>query len=195
MNYIKYRTTILALISFIILNVCILYKTYTKMEFNNNFFRLHVVANSNNISDQITKLKVNENINSYISSLNLNNLSNEEIITILKSNSNNILNITNNILKNDNKNYTASLEIGKIMYDEKDSTLIHMDEGVYNSAKIILGKGEGKNIWGFICPNKENISKLKNYETIMPGISNIYNINYENKNTYNSKILEIINNK
>lgn len=193
MNNKKYIVPLIALFSFIILNICITYKTLKKIENNNNILRLHVVANSNDISDQITKLKINENIENYISTLNLKGLSNEEIIYILKDNSSNILSIANNILKAENKNYTATLEIGKIMYDEKDNSLVHMDEGVYSSAKIILGCGNGKNIWSFICPNEENISKLRNYETIIPGISNLYN-NDTTNNTYSLKILELINN-
>lgn len=192
LNNNKYIIPLIALFSFIILNFCIIYKTYKKIDSNNSIFRLHIVANSNDISDQITKLKINENIQKYISTLNLNNKSNDEISNILKENSASILNITNNILKNENKNYRATLEIGKIKYDEKDSTLIHMDEGVYNSAKIILGCGNGKNIWSFICPSEENLSKLINYETIMPGISKIYS-NVENI-SYSSKILETIKN-
>lgn len=189
----KYLIPLIALLAFTILNVCIIVKSYKKSN-NSNILRLHVVANSDNISDQITKLKVNENIKNYISNLNLDNLSNEEILNVLKNNSNEILNIANDTLKSNNINYTASLQIGKIMYDEKDSSLVHMDKGVFESAKIILGNGNGKNIWSFICPSNENISKLKNYETIMPGISNIYEYNYEIENTYKSKIFEIIEN-
>ena len=189
---IKYIISLIALFAFTILNICISIKIYERNN-NSDILRLHVVANSNNISDQIVKLKVNENIQNYISSLNLKNLSNAEILDILKDNSNKILEITNETLKNNNINYTSTLQIGKIMYDEKDSSLVHMDEGVFESAKIILGKGNGKNIWSFICPNTENISKLKNYETIIPGISKIYN-NTEYNVAYKSKILEIIQN-
>ena len=189
---IKYIIPLISLLAFIILNAYIAISTYTKINNSSDILRLHVVANSNNISDQITKLKVNENIQNYISNLNLNNLSNEDILNTLKDNSNEILNIANNTLKTNNANYTASMQIGKIMYDEKESQLIHMDEGVFESAKIILGNGEGKNIWSFICPNEENVSKLKSYETIMPGISKIYNDDTNNI-TYKSKILEIIN--
>lgn len=190
---IKYIISLIALFAFTILNICISIKIYERTN-NSDILRLHVVANSNNISDQIIKLKVNENIQNYISTLNLENLSNEEILDVLKNNSNKILEITNETLINNNMNYTSSLQIGKIMYDEKDSSLVHMDEGVFESAKIILGDGNGKNIWSFICPNEENISKLKNYESIMPGISKIYDNTIKEEVTYKSKILEVIEN-
>ena len=81
-----------------------------------------------------------------------------------------------------------------------------MNKGLYNSIKITLGKGEGKNFWSFIAPNKENLQKLKDYENILPGINNLYNNfnisevnNYDSniksteETTYKSKILELLN--
>ena len=68
-----------------------------------------------------------------------------------------------------------------------------MDKGYYNSLKIVLGDGNGKNFWNFIAPNKENLEKLKQYETILPNINKIYDNDY-NTITYKSKILELFNN-
>ena len=190
----KYITALIAIISFIILNIYITYNIYNESKIKAEILRLHVVANSNSVSDQITKLKVNENIQNYIASLNLENLSSNEIISILKHNSDKILDIANQTIKNDNKNYTCTIQIGNIMYDKKEDALNTMEEGIYTSSKIILGKGEGKNIWSFICPNKENIHKLQNYESIMPGISKIYNDTHSENISYKSKLLEMFKN-
>lgn len=190
----KYITALIAIFSFILLNIYITYNIYNENKIKSEILRLHVVANSNSVSDQITKLKVNENIQNYITSLNLENLSSSEIISILKHNSDKILDIVNQTIKNDNKNYTCTMQIGNIMYDKKEDALNTMDEGIYTSSKIILGKGEGKNIWSFICPNKENISKLQNYESIMPGISKIYNDTHSENISYKSKLLEMFKN-
>ena len=190
-NYIK-PVPIIALSAFIILNLYIGYAMYNK---SNNILRLHVVANSNSSYDQLTKLKVNEKVEEYISSLyNGKNLSSKEKINLLKQNSENILQIANDTLNQNNTNYKATLQIGKIQYDKKDSALISMDEGVYSSLKIVLGKGEGKNIWSFIFPDEKSIENLKYYETIMPNISKIYGDNEDNVYIYKSKILEIIKN-
>ena len=190
-NYIK-PVPIIALSAFITLNLYIGYAMYNK---SNNILRLHVVANSNSSYDQLTKLKVNENVEKYISSLyNNKNLSSKEKINLLKQNSENILQIANDTLNQNNTDYKATLQIGKIQYDKKDSALISMDEGIYNSLKIILGKGEGKNIWSFIFPDERSIENLKYYETIMPNISKIYGDNGDNVYIYKSKILEMIKN-
>ena len=190
----KYITALIAIFSFILLNIYITYNIYNENKIKTEILRLHVVANSNSVSDQITKLKVNENIQNYIASLNLENLSSNEIISILKHNSDKILDIANQTIKNDNKNYTCTIQIGNIMYDKKEDALNTMEEGIYTSSKIILGKGEGKNIWSFICPNGENIHKLQNYESIMPGISKIYNDTHSENISYKSKLLEMFKN-
>lgn len=183
--------TYIFILSFIILNLYIGIKISKKINYQESFIRLHVVANSNSISDQIEKLKISEKINSYIDSLNIpKDTKKEDIMNILKNNSNEILNIANN-----NSNYSSTLQIGKINYEEKQSILSDMPSGTYDSVKLILGKGDGKNIWSLVFPNEENIQNLKNYETILPGISSIYNNNQLIKKdiTYSIKIVEVFN--
>mgnify|MGYP004516727449 CR=1 FL=1 len=190
---------------FIILNITIVFKIYLKENQNKNFFRLHVVANSDSIEDQITKLKVYQKVSDYINSYSDSNIENsEQLKDFLKNNSDNILKISDSTLKENNKSYLTTLEIGKVYYDEKQSVLLDMDNGIYDSVKIVLGNGEGKNIWTLICPNSQNLQKVKNLNTILPGIEQIYNINNEcdikdcNNETkdliYDFKILELIKN-
>lgn len=183
----------LFLFSFIILNLYIGSKISKKLNYQNNFIRLHVVANSNNINDQIEKLKISEKINSYIESLNISdNVSKEEILSILNSKSDEILNIVNN-----NTNHSSTLKIGKIQYEEKQNAIYDMPAGSYDSIQLILGKGAGKNIWSFIFPNEENLENIQNFDTILPGISNIYSSNTTNTSddiTYSIKFIEVLKN-
>lgn len=185
----------LFLFSFIILNLYIGTKISKKIDYQDNFIRLHVVANSNSISDQIEKLKISEKVNSYINELDIpNNATKEDILSILNKNSNEILNIANN-----NTNYTSTLKIGKIQYEEKNSITYDMPSGTYDSVQLILGNGQGKNIWSFIFPNEECIENIQNFETILPGISNMYNSNSNESNkaeetdiTYSLKLVEVL---
>lgn len=177
------------ILSFTILNLYIGTKLSKKIIYQDSFIRLHVVANSNSITDQIEKLKISEKINTYINSLKISaNASKNEILCILNSNANEILKIAN-----ENTNYNTTLQIGKIKYEEKQSLTYDMPSGTYDSVKLILGNGDGKNIWSFIFPNEKNIENIKNLETILPGISNIYDesTTFENP-TYSLKFVEVI---
>ena len=186
------KVAFIAIFSFIILNIYIGIKLYEKKEITDNIIRLHVVANSNDTKDQIEKLKVHSKIQEYINNLNIKE---ENILDYLKNNSNDILNIVNSTLSNDNINYDSYIKIRKINYEEKQSVREDMPSGSYNSMQIILGKGEGKNIWSFIFPNEENIKKLENYNTILPNLSNIYeDNNYTKENVeIEFKAVEIFN--
>lgn len=174
--------------SFIILNLYIGIKFILKQNYIDNFIRLHVVANSNSIDDQIDKFKVSEKLTNYINTLNLpNNISNEELLSILNTKSNELLTIANST-----SNYNSTLKIGTIHYDEKQNVIYDMPSGNYDSVQVILGNGKGKNIWSFISPNEENMQNLQNYESIIPGISKLYDNNYTTQKDYSFKVVEII---
>lgn len=184
----------IAILSFLFLNVTIGLHFYHKNNSQNELVRLHVVANSNSLDDQMIKLKINEKVEDYIDSLDHStNSSTNETLEQLINHSNQILKIVNDTLVQEQYPYRATLEIGKIRYDQKDSMLVHMEEGIYPSAKLILGKGEGKNIWSFIFPDEKAISKLQAYDTILPGISKIYSDEPKQNKTYKSKLYEILN--
>lgn len=176
--------------SFIILNLYIGIKFLIKQNYINNFVRLHIVANSNSIDDQIDKFKVSEKITNYIDTLNLpSNITNEEIMSILNTKSNELLTIANST-----SNYNSTLKIGTIHYDKKQNVICDMPSGNYDSVQVILGNGEGKNIWSFISPNEENIQNIQSYESIFPGISKLYDNNNTTEKDYSFKVIEIIKN-
>ena len=162
-----------------------------------NIFRLHIVANSNSIEDQIIKLKVNEKISNYIKQLTKNCKNKNDLKNAIYSNTKSILNMSNQELKDNNIKYASNIEIGNIKYNKKENIDYTMPIGNYDSIKIILGNGEGKNIWSLLFPDSNNIKNLDALENILPGISNLYNTNnYDNNDSveYSFKIVEIINN-
>lgn len=169
----KNITLFIAIFSFILLNTIVAFTIYKTNFISKDIVRLHIVANSNNLDDQITKLKVESKINNYISSLN--SKTKKELIENIKENKDTILNITDTIIKENSKTYSSTLKVGKISYESKQSMILDMCNGTYDSACIILGEGNGENIWSMIFPNEKTIDKIKELETIMPGISSIYN--------------------
>lgn len=168
----KNITLFIAIFSFILLNTLIGFNIFKTKYISKDILRLHVVANSNSIEDQITKLKIESKINDYISSIRYKNK--EELIEKLKSNKDNILKLSDSTLKENNKIYTSKLKIGKISYDKKQSMTLDMYAGTYDSVCLVLGDGAGKNIWSIIFPNEQTIDKIKELDTILPGISSIY---------------------
>lgn len=144
--------------SVILLNLLIILSAYNNKSNQEEYFRLHVVANSNSIEDQILKLNVSKKITNYLDSLTKeNNITTKEASKkIITDNVNEIIQVANNEIKLYNKDYKASINIGKIYYDEKHSDTINMKEGIYDSIQIVLGEGKGENFWSLIFPYSYN---------------------------------------
>ncbi len=170
-SFLIFITAILLLSLYISNNIA------NELKIKEETFRVHVVANSDSYEDQLIKCIIADDISYYLdNTLNIDTLSTkEEVINLLKTNNDDILTLVNSTLKEMNLNYSSTINIGSIYYDEKKESLNYtMNEGVYDSLEIVLGSGNGKNFWNLVFPNENNIEKLKALENILPGISNIY---------------------
>ncbi|MDF2865284.1 MAG: spoIIR [Clostridia bacterium] len=191
---------IICIFSVILLSLYTSIGLYNKSKTIENSFRLHVVANSNSIEDQLIKLKIADKIENFINTLiNKENITKNEIYNTLYTNINQILTISNNELKKSNITYSSNAKLGKIYYEKKENIYTTMDDGSYDSLQILLGDAKGKNYWNLIFPNKDNIKNLEGLENILPGISTLYENEetIEENNiepTYSFKILEIFEN-
>jgi len=189
----------ICIFSIILLSLYTSIGLYNKTKANDNYFRLHVVANSDSTDDQIIKLKIANKIEKYINNLlNKQDITKQEVYNTIYTNMDKILLISNNELKENNINYMSQAKLGRINYEEKENIYTTMDEGTYDSVQILLGDAKGKNYWNLIFPNKENIKNLEGLENILPGISDLYSdetlVEEKENKTYSFKFLEIIEN-
>ena len=180
---------LMTLLAIILLNFYLLHSITNQNEKKENIFRLHIVANSNQIEDQIIKLKIEQKVEEYLSSIEFQE-DHETREELLKKHSNQLLNIANSTLQIYNKDYSSHLDIGDIYYDEKENIHYHMNSGVYQSARLVLGKGEGKNIWTIIFPNEETAKSISSLDTIFPGISHLYESKTTDKISNEPEVIE-----
>lgn len=149
------KTIIIFLVSLILLNVSLVYAINNNKN-NESYFRIHVVANSDNIDDQLLKYTLSKKVNEYISQLTIHCTTKQDCKQIIEENIQNILELCDEILKENNSNYNIKAYIGKQLYDEKHMNNIHMNAGVYDSLKIVIGNGQGQNWWSLIYPTTFN---------------------------------------
>ncbi len=159
----KKYTFYLFITFFITLNLVIIFNSIKLKNNQDNYFRLHVVASSNSLDDQIIKLNVTKSVNNYLNKLyelNKDKIKNvndkEEAKKLIENNINSILEVANNEIALQNGTYTSYAKIGKISYGEKYSDKINMEEGIYDSVQIVLGEGNGENFWSLIFPYSYN---------------------------------------
>lgn len=117
-----------------------------------NYFRLHIVANSDSINDQMIKLKVANEINNYISVITKNITNKSDCIKAVTNNIPNLLNISKNVLKKNNSSAQVVAYIGNIKYGKKEFNKETMPPGTYTSLKINIGEAKGSNWWSLISP-------------------------------------------
>lgn len=180
---------------FILLNLVIFSSTLKQKENLDNYFRIHIVANSNSKEDQKLKKEVAANLQKEIQTI-LNTekpATKQETKKIIVENIQELLKVTNDTIKNKNYNYTVSANIGNIKYDKKQNEEIQMAKGTYDSVRFVIGEGKGENFWSLLYPN----SLVGTYEidiydekTIKTNDINIDTMIEYNDTTYSSFIYE-----
>lgn len=112
----------------------------------NEAIRIRVIANSNDIKDQEIKVKVKNDVSTYIFD-KLKNVDNyNEAKKIIGSSINEIKNIISKYTPDYNVDY------GLNYFPEKEYKKVKYKEGKYESLVIKLGNGEGENFWCVLFP-------------------------------------------
>ena len=160
------KTFIIFMIAMILLNFSLIFATNENNNKIKNYFRIHVVANSDSIEDQLLKYTIAKEVNAYILRLTINSNSKEESKQIIESNIQNILTLCNNVITNENYTYSVKAYVGTLEYSSKESDNIYMSAGVYDSIKIVIGKGNGHNWWSLIYPTSlQEYSNTNSYDS------------------------------
>lgn len=142
---------IVLLFAFLFITVSSYANTISK-DLSDNFFRLHILANSNSTEDQNLKLKVRDNIISYMNTLTYSEISKKEAIDLTYKNLDKFQEIAENTIKNEGFNYHVSIEIGNFYFPTKTYGNISLPAGNYDALRIKIGKAEGENWWCSLFP-------------------------------------------
>lgn len=114
--------------------------------------RMHVLANSDSINDQRLKIAVKNNILKSTRELftDCDNL--EESIEIAQSNTELIKASAQEVIKKYNKNYDVKVYVDNEFFDVREYKDFTLPSGNYNTIKIVIGEGKGKNWWCVMYP-------------------------------------------
>ncbi|MDR0987829.1 MAG: stage II sporulation protein R [Ruminococcus sp.] len=117
-----------------------------------NVLRLHILANSDSLSDQELKLKVRDEIlkeTSYIFEQSTDiNAAKAAAAAALPE----IERIAAETVKRSGYNYPVSAELTKMQFDTRVYGDITMPAGEYEAIRITIGEAEGKNWWCVMFP-------------------------------------------
>ena len=114
--------------------------------------RFHVLANSDEESDQDVKLLVRNAVGTYLKPYLSESNSLEETKQIVNEKMEEIINVSQQTLKDNGFDYSVSAKITTTEFPEKKYGEYTFPEGEYEALQIILGKGEGHNWWCVLYP-------------------------------------------
>jgi len=120
--------------------------------FKEDLIRFHVVANSDSETDQSVKFQVRDAV--------LNSIRNDLTLitdidsarTYLRGNLHKIQKIANDTLKLTGMEARATVSLCRQAFDTSVYDTFSLPAGVYESLKIVIGNGEGKNWWCVAFP-------------------------------------------
>ena len=142
-----------------------------------DFLRIHIRANSNDIEDQTIKYKVKDEIVLALTPLLANAETKKESMEIVSKNINYLQSVANQVLKENGFNYLSKAEIRNEYFPTRHYNSITLKSGEYDSLILELGEGKGDNWWCVAYPP-------------------LCFINYDSDNSsnivYKSKLVEII---
>lgn len=128
------------------------YTNAVTKDISDSVFRLHVIANSNNINDQNLKYKVRDNILQYMRTITSEITSKDEIIEIVSLHLEDFKTIAQNTVYENGYNYNVNVEIGNFEFPAKTYGDISFPPGFYDALRIKIGDAKGKNWWCVMFP-------------------------------------------
>ena len=156
---IRNRIYILASILVVVLitSTFVIIKEVNKIEactydYKDKLIRFHVIANSDSDKDQKLKLKVRDEVISYLQPKLENSNSIEESEKIIKNEYKTLENISKKVISKNGYNYTVKVGLEYSNFPAKQYSSVVLPAGKYKALRISIGEGKGKNWWCVMFP-------------------------------------------
>ncbi len=121
-------------------------------DISNKVFRLHIIANSDSENDQHLKLKIKDEVLKYSESLYKNCSSVREAKIISDEHLKDFKNKARQVIAFYGYDYDVQVYTSREFFPTREYETFTLPSGVYNTLKIIIGEGKGKNWWCVMYP-------------------------------------------
>lgn len=140
-----------------------------RQKLDEGLIRLHVVAASDSKEDQSVKLQVRDAVTAYLQDVMADIGDVDAAKTYLQENLPKIQSIANQVLAGAGRQDTAVVQLGKEIFDTRYYDTFRLPAGVYESLRIIIGEGEGKNWWCVVFPSLCLPATTSGFESVAAG--------------------------
>lgn len=140
----------------LLLVVCAVYMVYVMKDrktLNDEIIRLHVVGASDTDEDQNTKIMVRDAILDRLRELTEGATSKDQAQKILTQNLEALQDTANLVLQQAGISESAYVTLQKEAFETRVYDTFSLPAGVYDSLRVVIGAGEGKNWWCVVFPD------------------------------------------
>lgn len=143
---------LLLLLTLFILVSALSYVNAVSSNIADSVFRLHVIANSDSEEDQALKLKVRDELLSYMNTLAKDCSSKEEVVALAKEHQAEFKAIAQKVISDNGFSYPITIQIGDSNFPTKTYGDISLPAGTYDALRVQIGEAKGKNWWCVMFP-------------------------------------------
>lgn len=143
---------LLSLLTLFILVSALSYVNAVSEDIANSVFRLHVIANSDSEEDQALKLKVRDNLLSYMNILAKDCSSKEEVALLAQAHQEEFKAIAEQVIRENGFSYSVTIQIGRSDFPTKTYGDISLPSGTYDALRVQIGDAQGQNWWCVMFP-------------------------------------------
>lgn len=143
---------LLLLLTLFILVSALSYVNAVSSNIADSVFRLHVIANSDSEEDQALKLKVRDELLSYMNTLAKDCSSKEEVVALAKEHQAEFKAIAQKVISDNGFSYPVTIQIGDSNFPTKTYGDISLPAGTYDALRVQIGESKGKNWWCVMFP-------------------------------------------
>ena len=144
----------LLIVLLLVLGVLYIYAEYkNKQLLGDQIIRLHVVADTNDTEDQEVKLLVRDAILKMVEKIKADAPTKEEALQRIQSKLPELQDAANTVLSDAGKQYTAVVTLLKEEFPTRYYDTFALPAGIYDSLRVTIGSGEGKNWWCVVFPD------------------------------------------
>ena len=140
-----------------------------RQKLNEELIRLHVVANSDSREDQAVKLQVRDAVVESLQEAMADIADVEEAKAYLQENLPKIQSVANQVLTACGVELDAVVTLAKETFDTRYYDTFKLPAGVYESLRITIGEGEGKNWWCVVFPSLCLPATSQGFEAVAAG--------------------------
>lgn len=124
-----------------------------KGQLRDGILRLHVVADSDGQEDQTVKLKVRDAVLDVVEDVTDGAKNRDEAIAVLREKMSELERVANEVLDEAGITDRATVSLNEEEFPTRVYDTFILPAGVYDSLRITIGSGEGKNWWCVVFPN------------------------------------------